>query len=1334
MRVRFQSLCDQAEAQHHDATLECERLNGLLADYKERLDRQSKTAAATEGELREKIETMRQDMQSLRVSAMDANSTSVEEMRRGHEIRQSLIDDLTKCNARVAELEKENKELWQQTLQQDTFLNTSIEDSVDLGRKVMDCDATLAHFEESKKNEWREEMTAHSEAVSSVSKSHEKTIIIERYAKENKVLQAEVKELVLVKNSLEREKSDFHNDMKRTYDEIASMESRLKVLVEENGKLKQQNSAPDTSFRSFSSSDLQSIISLEPLKNKDIDESNSSRRLRSDSGLHATGKLERLEQLIYTIKNTQTNSSKPFERVMFPIQALLGCLASIQEESEEMVAYTSTVATASLLRQMRHRKLAVDRAKSQSITESVDSADVSATNRKHEESSKKKCSEKNSNLFGPKTAEQSICNNGLENEDILLELDSVKECYEMEMKRTTDLRSQLSVEVTECQNIKVELQNKSEELQSLEKQRDREVTALRSEADQYNDEIVKLHHELQSTSSELQTVKEQRDRETASLKDSLSEAQRTHVSSDEEVARLHRELHSEREEHKAVNASRDQEMASLHAQLRDMQSNYNMEVEQRRSMVTKHESELETVRARAERELEMLRSSLVETQQDNSSQVVVAQLQRELQSKKEELASLRSALSEAQRTHVSSDEEVARLHRELQSTSSELQTAKEQRDRETASLKDALSEAQRTHVSSDEEVARLHRELQSTSSELQTVKEQRDRETASLKDSLSEAQRTHVSSDEEVARLHRELHSEREEHKAVNASRDQEVASLHAQLRDMQSNYNMEVEQRRSMVTKHESELETVRARAERELEMLRSSLVETQQDNSSQVVVAQLQRELQSKKEELASLRSALSEAQRTHVSSDEEVARLHRELHSEREEHKAVNASRDQEVASLHAQLRDMQSNYNLEVEQRRSMVTKHESELRELEMLRSSLVETQQDNSSQVVVAQLQRELQSKKEELASLRSALSEAQRTHVSSDEEVARLHRELHSEREEHKAVNASRDQEVASLHAQLRDMQSNYNLEVEQRRSMVTKHESELRELEMLRSSLVETQQDNSSQVVVAQLQRELQSKKEELASLRSALSEAQRTHVSSDEEVARLHRELHSEREEHKAVNASRDQEMASLHAQLRDMQSNYNLEESSSKYCGVKVGSGDEVQFREDNDESFLGSRAQALHTDYSVGAFSNVVKRIKAALEFNTPQHVCQENKAALDQLQDMHDTEVSQRIRISNELLEESLSSARRSENAMITIQMLRGTIKELREEAAEYRRQLAAIESRCEEFRNQCDSIPSSLLVASAELRVLKAKMLECENFCHTKISAEHQKASERIR
>lgn len=381
-------LCDKAKTKSHEATLECDRVHILLADLKGRSELQAKTALASERILREKIETFRAEMQSLRVSALEASAASAEEVSRGHEVRQGLIEDLTSSESRVKELEKENKELMEATLQQDVLLNQSVNDSIDLGHRVMENDVTLASINEKQKNEiydLHESMEIEAEAIrSSVEDSERK--LRESFVIETEEMRSRVDELERSNKLLELEKEEFLKDMKNTIESVGQMESRLSSLIDENAVLKAEIKSKEHSggecvhqTNLFSDSSLEVITTLQSVSSRQLQQdqggnmvaltNNASVKVSDPqdqaSGPLVVGRLERLERFIGGLKTCQKGTtevpSSPLPtaaspQVVFNIEALLACLLSIKQESEEMVVHTSTVATTSLLRQLRHRK------------------------------------------------------------------------------------------------------------------------------------------------------------------------------------------------------------------------------------------------------------------------------------------------------------------------------------------------------------------------------------------------------------------------------------------------------------------------------------------------------------------------------------------------------------------------------------------------------------------------------------------------------------------------------------------------------------------------------------------------------------------------------------------------------------------------------------------------------------------------------------------------------------------------------------------------------------------------------------------------------------------
>ena len=397
-----QELRDQADAKSHVANLECDRLHILLTDFKARAELQANTASTIEKELRDKIETLHEDVQALRVAALTASAATTEEVTRGHELRQNLINDLATKDARVAELEHENRDLMEGTIQQDRLLNAAVNDSIDLGHRVLEGDISLASIHEKQKHEMNKSMEVQADNILSSAEDVERKVT-EKFFNDTEDLQFKLQELDKANKLLEFEKTEFLEDMKSTIETVGHMESRLNTLIDENIALRAEISAakqrkdpliqstemePEKSDVSlvFPESSLQNIASLVPRAShaspvatgeltspdKTLLKISSHTRPRGQGFTPpVVGRLERLETFIDTLQIRQeTPPATPNKQVIFNIEALLRCLLSIKQESEEMVVHTSTVATTSLLRQLRHRKSHLDKRSSSSAVTS----------------------------------------------------------------------------------------------------------------------------------------------------------------------------------------------------------------------------------------------------------------------------------------------------------------------------------------------------------------------------------------------------------------------------------------------------------------------------------------------------------------------------------------------------------------------------------------------------------------------------------------------------------------------------------------------------------------------------------------------------------------------------------------------------------------------------------------------------------------------------------------------------------------------------------------------------------------------------------------------------
>ena len=385
---------DIADTKCHEACLESDRLRILLSDLQNRFDLQFKTAQNTENDLREKIETLRNDMQSQRVAAMEASAAAAEEVSRGHEVRQRLIDDLAKSNARVKELETENKDLLEATLQQDKLLHCSMNESIELGHQVMENDIALASINEKQQDEIRRlnnSIDIQAESIRSSSEEIERRVA-EKFIEEAEDLQARNQELERSNKLLEFEKAEYLKDMTSTMDSIQEMESRLSNLIKENATLKSEIKSKQRDFDTIneqsiviSDSSLKSIVNFEAKVSRGNQEAtdvlgspdiallkiSDHSRPREKTSVRSVGRLESLEKFIETLHGRQDSSGDlSSKKVVFNIDSLIRCLMAIKQESEEMSVHATTVATTSLLRQMRNRK----GSKSASVKSSTDSA------------------------------------------------------------------------------------------------------------------------------------------------------------------------------------------------------------------------------------------------------------------------------------------------------------------------------------------------------------------------------------------------------------------------------------------------------------------------------------------------------------------------------------------------------------------------------------------------------------------------------------------------------------------------------------------------------------------------------------------------------------------------------------------------------------------------------------------------------------------------------------------------------------------------------------------------------------------------------------------------
>ena len=158
----------------------------------------------------------------------------------------------------------------------------------------------------------------------------------------------------------------------------------------------------------------------------------------------------------------------------------------------------------------------------------------------------------------------------------------------------------------------------------------------------------------------------------------------------------------------------------------------------------------------------------------------------------------------------------------------------------------------------------------------------------------------------------------------------------------------------------------------------------------------------------------------------------------------------------------------------------------------------------------------------------------------------------------------------------------------------------------------------------------------------------------------------------------------------------------------------------------------------NSDKQVSLLTDMLKDLQSNFDIESQQHESlrrrlEENTSMFD-LEQKYNAEVKYREDLGKQLLDECSLSAKRSEDAMATIGMLKNTNKILEEKVAAHRASMSAVESRCVALEQQISSSPSSLLVASAEVRVMEAKMIEFDRVCQQKVSLEQRNAAMRVR
>ena len=601
-----------------------------------------------------------------------------------------------------------------------------------------------------------------------------------------------------------------------------------------------------------------------------------------------------------------------------------------------------------------------------------------------------------------------------------------------------------------------------------------------------------------------------------------------------------------------------------------------------------------------------------------------------------------------------------------------------------------------------------------------------------------------------------EREREREQEEAAVLSKD--YSRLQSRLKEAQEDYNLEV-QRRQAVSRQLMELETQRgqdgASAEdksarlqsellaksRELEelerssgkqvstltdMLRdlqskyTSEVQRREDFSTQVVKSPTKGDVGGTQEQYETIERLQSEL--THLKHDYDIERQRRaalsaqvdkfntasagsttstgqqEREREREQEEAAVLSKD--YSRLQSRLKEAQEDYNLEV-QRRQAVSR---QLMELEAQRGHDGASAEDKSARlqgellVLGVQMEKSEESNLREVSLLTDQLRQLQKDHSIEIEGLKNQSGQSPTKRDVQNAAHLMVMEENNRLRSELSDLQHSFNVEVQRRQSL-------------------------SGQLVDV--------------------------HNSDDGTIERLEQALLAQGERMTESEENNRRRVSVLTNQLKELQNDYNSEvlrgEALSRQLteskrGQDDGADDDVIER--RDAALLAKIAALEDSERNhqkqVSLLTEMLADLQSTLDAECQQHQVLQNQVkentTLFDLQHQYEAKVQQCEDLGQQLLEECTKSAQRSEDAITTIQLLKENNKKLEKSSVVQKTTLAAAESRCLALEEQVTSTPSSLQVASAEMRVMQAKMIEFDRACQQKVSTEQRNAAMRVR
>jgi chromosome segregation ATPase len=633
------------------------------------------------------------------------------------------------------------------------------------------------------------------------------------------------------------------------------------------------------------------------------------------------------------------------------------------------------------------------------------------------------------------------------------------------------------------------------------------------------------------------------------------------------------------------------------------------------------------------------------------------------------------------------DDDVSSLQGKLRAKSIEIDKIESEHRDKFSSLTNLLNEYQRKY---EAEVQRRHNVCNDRSSveviQLPKLKNGEMNVTAgvaveneTLRQQLQDLQKDYNLKtqvfDSENEQLRQALRVKSDEMDLSIENLENQITVLTSMLKELQDNYDFEVQNRGDMskqVTVEESD------RLEVELSELRARYDEEirRRHDCESTLTAQKDglleelKELQKRYDDEVQRRQALSRQVVEVLSPQSSPGKL-----GNRKSLQAMESDMAAQNERLQGELEDIQSRYDEEV-LRRQMLSKQVIEI--TSSLSSSPRKGMVSNESELIANAQCKRLEV---ELSELRARC----------DEEIRRRH-------DCESTLTAQKD----GLLEELKELQKRYDDEVQRRRdaecaASVEKHGllTELKELQKrhddetqnreagMREKFIPYEEFFGLQTEIETLQREYEIETQRRQSMSRQLAEMSLKADSmsgNDLEVTKLQKALLEQANNMKSNTNSSEKQISLLTEILKDTQQKY--EDEATEHRSLR--------------------------------------KQIEKNVEFFDMKRKYEE--------------EVKHRESLGEQLLDECSKSAKRSEDAMTTIRILKESNKMLEEKSAHNRSATNTLESRCVALEQQLSKVPPSLLVASAEVRVMEAKMIEFERVCQEKISTEQRNAAMRLR